>query len=134
MAKRSNPKVEEVNARVWGFKITRAGSDSLSKVNLVKSAVTSILASPNRLHYGFEVEVELSSAHHITVIIRCQHHDAGGNTLTTTTTRLFHKLSSDIDHPFKHVPDTQGSESWDEDPVGDSPAITQKKKRQEKRK
>ena len=98
----------------------------------MKSAVTSILASPNRLHYGFEVEVELSSAHHITVIIRCQHHDAGGNTLTTTTTRLFHKLSSDIDHPFKHVPDTQRSESWDEDPVGDSPTITQKKTKENK--
>jgi hypothetical protein len=83
MAKKSNPKVDEVNARVWGLDITRAGSDSLSKVNLVKSAVTSILASPNRLHYGFEVEVELESAHGTIIIIviiitnKPQYHNAG---------------------------------------------------------
>jgi hypothetical protein len=72
IANESNPKVEEVNARSGGSTSHELELDSLSKVNLVKSAVTSILASPNRLHYGFEVEVEFDSAHQYIIRQHCR--------------------------------------------------------------
>jgi hypothetical protein len=131
IAKRSNPKVDEVNARSGARDITRARARLTvqSQPGEIGSHVDPSVSKPAPLRRSRSRSRSIAHIN-ISYVNICRENNLS---TTSTITCLVDQLSSDIDHPFKHVPDTEGSESWDEDTMGDSPVITQKKTKEKGR-